>query len=164
MTSPLASTPYQQFDEDALFDERIFNGLDEVRAFCLLLDRRQATLSLELPVRARPKALAPEERDLFHRRLVISTHLSTPLTGDPHDDAIRLMALCSDWTASLLINFRTSPDDAIIIISNDELLQSKWFVTYKATFEWADDLRGPEAETIIKGRLVDENGSPLFND
>ena len=133
MTSPM-------FDEWALFDERIFNSLDEIRSFCLLLATKQATLELELPVRARPKAIAPEERDLFHRRLVVMSQLGTPLTGQASEDARLLMELCSDWTASLLINFRTSPDDVVITISNDELLQSEWVVTYKATFEWADDL------------------------
>ena len=141
---PFANTYYEQFDDYFLFDEVVFAfetaAQSAVRAFLLTLSSKASTLELELPIRAHPKAIAPEEQDAFNRRLIVSTKLNTPLTGDPHDDAIRLMEICSDWTASLLICFSTPPDEVTIKVSNDELLQSEWSVTYKATFEWTDDL------------------------
>lgn len=143
-TGPFANTYYEQFDDYYLFDEVVFSfesaKQDAVRSFLLTLSSKSSTLQLELPIRAHPKALAPQEQDAFHRRLIVTTKLGTPLTGQASEDARVLMELCSDWTASLLICFSTPPDEVTIKVSNDELLQFEWTVVHRATFEWADEI------------------------
>ena len=135
--SPLANTKYAALDESILYDERVFNTLDEVRAFIIgVLQPVDADMTLELPVGTKPKAkaLLPEERDMFHRRLTILRDISEPEANT----VASLMQEIADWIASLLMNVRTAPDSCDTTV---EHAYHDSFYRVTVTLEWEDDLQ-----------------------
>lgn len=143
LPGPLTNTKYTTLDEAALYDERIFVTLDEVRAFIIgVLQPADADMALELPVRAKPKAIAPEERDLFHRRLIICRGISEP----DDNQAAELMQELADWVASLLMNVRTAPDSCDTKV---EYVYDGSFYGVTVTLEWEDDLKPDPYDEVL---------------